>query len=100
MSDVMRIEGLRACALDATAKLLGADRSEAVYIALVFLGAKIVQALQDEGRDLSEVRETLRELVEFFEGCSPELGRFETAGDIEDILAGGSGIGNPLDWAH
>lgn len=100
MDDVMRIDGLKACALDATAKLLGADRTEAVYIALVFLGSKIVQALEDEGRDLSEVRESLRDLVDFFEGCTPELGRFEFASDIEDVLAGGSGIGNPLDWSH
>jgi hypothetical protein len=100
MSEVLRIEGLRASALDATAKLLGADRSDAVYVALIFLGAKMVQALEDEGRELAELRESLRELVEFFEGCTPELGRFETASDIEDVCAGGSGIGSPLDWAH
>lgn len=83
MSDEVRFEGKMAAAVRATARLLDVSPRDALYVAAVYLGSSMVRSMEEEGKDLVDLRDELRGLVECFESC--EIDGVVLARELEEL---------------
>lgn len=85
MGNKLVIEGRMAAAVRATARLLDVSPLDALYVSAVYLGSSMIRSMEEEGRDLAEIREEMRTLMECFESC--EIEGVGLVGELDELCA-------------